>query len=156
TRTSPTGPNTQSAIAPSDAGSAQFGANFFQQLLGRVDAFRFAQLVAGVLDAHVAMITGTQHDLEHAPVIGFEAVALRIEIERFGAHAFGPRHQFSDALVAVVLLAVVHSEIAEVGQRAAIGHLHFLNHAGQPGAVGRKAAMVFNDDIQPVALGKHT
>src|SRR5690349_14069731 len=43
----------------------QFVPHLFEQLLGGLDPFRLAQLLALVLDAHIAVIAGVEHDLHH-------------------------------------------------------------------------------------------
>ena len=66
-----------------------------------------------------------------------------------GTDALGEGHQFGDALVAVVVV-----EVAEVGKRAAVGAAHLFDHAGQPLAVARQAAVVLDDHVEVHLAGK--
>src|SRR4029079_4036970 len=61
-----------------------------------------AQTITSISDAHVAVVAGAGHDLQHLPVVDLRLVAAGIEIPRASADGARERHELANALVAIV------------------------------------------------------
>src|SRR5262249_38067916 len=62
------------------------------------------------------------------------------------ANAFSKRHQFLNALVAVVLLAITEVKVTKVGQSPAARVIHFLYNRSEPLSIRRQASVILDNN----------
>ena len=130
-------------------GCEEGGAAFFEEGLGGFDAFVFGELAAFVFHADVAVVFVLEHDAEHLFEVGFGLFTVFVEVVGLGGDAFGERHEFFHAFVAVVFV-----EVSEVGKGAAVVEADVGEDFGHPGSVGGQSAVVFDDDVDLVVFGE--
>jgi len=90
-----------------------------------------------------------EDDGEGFHVVGFGFFTGFIEFVGFGRDALGKGHEVFESLVAVVSV-----EVSEIGEGAAVIEADVLEDLGHPGAVGREAAVVFDDHVDFVVFGE--
>lgn len=127
---------------------------FSRSALVAQDAGVFVELSTFVFDSDVAGVPCGKDDFHHPGVVSFGFIAVFIEVMGLGTDGFGERHEFFDAFVAVVPLIATDTEVAEVGERAAVGEVHHFHDSGEPSAVAGQSAVVLDDDIQFVRGGE--
>lgn len=120
-------------------------AYFLEEGFSEENAFVFGVIFAFVFDTNIAVVVGFENELHGFGEVGANFVAFFVKFVGLGGDSFGKGHEVADTLVAIVVV-----EVAEVGERATVGQVDGGEDSGEPLAVRRIAAMVFDNDVDVV------